>query len=119
MKRLSLKKIAAMLTVAIASIGLVLASLETKTDTPVKEIVSGDIPLFWHEVLPNGTLGPVANEDPDVAQTKNESVPGGAKEITSCDDDSSEACMRGFNSAQTPGSPAGGDLDPDYQINKS
>jgi len=118
MKRLNLKSVVAALTVAIAGIGLVLASIE-KSDTSVKEMVNGEIPLFWHEVLPNGTLGALKNEDPGVAQTKNESLPGGDKQITDCDDNSSEVCMRGFDSAQIPGSPAGPDLDSDYQINKN
>lgn len=117
MKKFNLKSITAIVAVAVASVGFVLAGFGTN-DTKI-EVGSGDIPLFWHEVLPDGTLGPVENQNPSVAQTKNESLPGGAKEITNCDDSSSEACMRGFDSPQIPGSPAGPDLGADYQINKN
>src|SRR5690606_40506276 len=55
MKRLSLKKIAAVLTLAIAGIGLVLASIEN-IDKQV-EVQPAEPALFWHEVDENGFIG--------------------------------------------------------------
>ena len=74
--------------------------------------------LFWHEVDENGELGPLLNLDPNVAQTKTESMLGGAKQITNCDDSTPDPCLRGYDTPQNVGDPAGTPPSADYRINQ-
>jgi len=117
MKRLSLKKIAAVLTLAIAGIGLVLASIEN-IDKQV-EVQPAEPALFWHEVDENGFIGPLQNLDASVPQTKSESMPGGSKQITDCNDATTNPCLRGYDTPQNVGDPAGTPPDANYSINRN
>src|SRR5690606_23618745 len=116
MKRLNLKSVVAALTVAIAGIGLVLASVE-KADKHV-EVQPSEPAVFWHKVDENGELGPVLNLDPSIPQTKSESMPGGSKQITNCDDTTPNPCLRGYDTPQNVGDPAGTPPNANYRINE-
>lgn len=118
MKVLNLKSILATLTLAIAGIGLVLASIEKE----VEETVSAqpaEPALFWHEVDENGFIGPLQNLDASVPQTKSESMPGGSKQITDCNDATTNPCLRGYDTPQNVGDPAGTPPDANYSINRN
>lgn len=117
MKALNLKNIVAALTIAIASIGFVLAAFEKKSEETVSAQPS-EPALFWHKVDENGELGPVLNLDPSVPQTKSESMPGGSKQITNCDDATANPCLRGYDTPQNVGDPAGTPPNANYRINE-
>jgi len=99
MKRLSFKKVIAALTFAIAGTGLVLASIE-KADKHV-EVQPSEPALFWYEVnLADNELGEQKNTSP-LTKSQVLAMPS----ITSCDDTSSEICLRGYESEQNEGDP--------------
>lgn len=112
MKQFILKNAMAVAAMAIAAGSYALMSFGSGTDKTAVET-----PLYWHEVVPGSveTLGPLLNSTP---QTKTEAM-SGQTQITNCDDSSTEACLRGFDTPQNEGDPAGPDLAPEFQINKS
>lgn len=112
MKKFNLKSITAIVAVALASIGLVLGSL-SKTEEQV-EAKAVEPALFWYEVnLADNELGEQKNTSP-LTKSQVLAMPS----ITSCNDASSEICLRGYEAEQNEGDQFTTPPTDDHRINK-
>ncbi|MCS3552744.1 MULTISPECIES: hypothetical protein [unclassified Sphingobacterium] len=114
MIKLIKKYLVAIVAVGIAGTSLMAAEWNKESKTALTEP-----PLFWYKIDASGNIGSLENLNPSVPQSKTESMPGGSKQITPCDDTSTEVCLRGYESPQTTGSPAGPALSADHRINQN
>ncbi|KKX52108.1 hypothetical protein [Sphingobacterium kitahiroshimense] len=105
--------------VAIVAVGIAGTSLMAAEWNKESKSLLTEPPLFWYEIDASGNIGNLENLNPSVPQSKTESMPGGSKQITQCSDNTSEVCLRGYESPQATGSPAGPALSADHQINQS
>lgn len=112
------KNIVAVLGMAMM-IGLSVWSLTsegTENSKAVTPVEKAEPALYWYSVSSSNTLGAQLNSTP---QTKSESMPGGSKQITNCQDELEANCIVGFATPQAPGSPAPSNPAEDHRINQS
>ncbi|WP_316778923.1 hypothetical protein [Pedobacter antarcticus] len=81
----------------VAVLGLTFAFIPAKSVSEKKAQPS----LYWYEVDPSGSLQTQLNSIP---QTKDVSMPGGAKPLTDCEDQTEAVCIVGYRTEQTIGS---------------
>jgi hypothetical protein len=72
--------------------------------------------LYWYTINADQTLGALQNTTPE---TKADAMPGGSNPLTSCTDQVSPDCLRGYSTTQTIGEIAPPPQGDDYRIQES